>query len=266
MAMAKILLIDDDADLRQFLQDALEQRGHEIWCLERAEDGAAVLAKGEFDLVLVDEHMPGLSGSEFLNVLRKKGLGIPAILMTGRAKGTLIQPMKELDAFVVGKPAGGNDEFWKELEPVLDVALQGEAEIRASVGRAVNVALKAGKTNLVPYLRRLLDRDLLTQALAEANGNPEEAARILGVPLAQLMEEKPPKASALSFQTEALLLIANHPELTVDEIAERLGCSRSKLYRDLYLTRAIKGRKSGNYRPPRGHKTADGDVEAFDDD
>src|SRR5438477_12807494 len=100
--MAKILLIDDDADLRRFLQDALERRGHELACLERAEGGADVLATGEFDLVLVDEHLPGMTGSEFLRALRKHALGIPAILMTGYAKGDIIKAVKKLDAFVVG--------------------------------------------------------------------------------------------------------------------------------------------------------------------
>src|SRR5438034_1243505 len=152
--MAKILLIDDDADLRHFLQRALEERGHQVACLDRAETGVALLtATGEFDLVLVDENMPGLSGSEFLKVLRKKG-------------------------------------------------------------------------------------------------NLKDARRVLGVPLVQLTQEKPAKTSALSFQTEALVFIANHPESTVDEIAEHLGCSRSKLYNNKYINWALKSRSAGDSRPP----------------
>src|SRR5438552_18898206 len=130
--MAKILLIDDDAELRRFLQSALEERGHAVRCLERAEGGMDLLDTGEFDLVLVDENMPGLSGSEFLKVLRKKGLGIPAILMTGYAKGKLSEALKKLDVVVVSKPAGGYEEVWKELEEHLGNALQGEAEILSS--------------------------------------------------------------------------------------------------------------------------------------
>ncbi len=148
--MARILLIDDDPDLRRFLQDALAQRGHHVSCLERAEGGVDVLATGEFDLVLVDGRMPGMSGSEFLTVLRDRALHIPAILMTGYAKGDIIKEVKKLDAFVVGKPSGGHDEFWKELEPLLADALQGETEILTSLRRAIDTALKASKTNLAP--------------------------------------------------------------------------------------------------------------------
>jgi DNA-binding NtrC family response regulator len=263
--MARILLIDDDDDLRHFLQEALVQRGHQVRCLERADGGVVVLATGEFDLVLVDENMPGMSGSDFLTALRKRGMGLPAILMTGLAKGALVQQMKKLDVLVVGKPAGGHEEFRKDLELVLDVALQRDAEILAAIGQAVNVALKAGKTSLVPNLRRLLERELLTRVLAEVHGNTDEATRILGVSPTELLEEKTTKASPLSFRTEALVLIANHPEFTADEIAGRLGCSRSTLYRDKLIKGALKVRGGGHHRPPSGTKSAEGDMEAFEE-
>jgi CheY-like chemotaxis protein len=268
--MAKILLIDDDADLRRFLEDALAQRGHQVACLDRAEGGADVLTTGEFDLVLVDENMPGLSGTEFLKAVRKLGLGTPAILMTGYAKGDIIQAVKKLDAFVVGKPAGGHDEFWKELEPLLADALQGETEILTSIRRAIDAALKAGKTNLAPRLRKLLDQELLARALVAANGDQEEAARIVGVPLSQLVTEdssqpgSKSKARALSFPVEALILIHNHPEWTAAEIAQQLGCSKAKLYRVPIINRALKGRSTGNYRPPSGFKDAEGNMDAYD--
>ena len=268
--MAKILLIDDEADLRRFLQDALEKRGHEVSCLERAEGGLDLLDTGEFDLVLVDENMPGPSGSEFLKVVRKKGRGIPAILMTGLAKAPFIQAMKKLDVLLVGKPLGGADEFLKELEPALADALKCEAEILSSFGRAIDAALRAGKTNLVPRLRKLLDEELLLRALNEANGNPEAASRILGVSLDELTKKDPIKSGSKSqdrssFQAETLLLIHNHPDWTVAEIAQKLGCSKAKLYRDPIINRVLQGRNTGNYRPPAGRRTADGDVEAFDD-
>lgn len=258
--MAKILLIDDDDSLRRFLQDALAQRGHDTRCLDRTDSGMALLATGEFDLVLVDENLPGMSGSQFLKILRSKGIDVAAILMTGLATGTFIQPMKELDAFVVGKPAGGYGEFFKDLSTVLDQALQGDAEITTSLGRAVTAALRMRKGNLFRYLRTLLDRELLIRVAAEVGGNAEEARRVLGVPLAQLTGDTP----ALSFQAEALLLIANHRELTVDQIAERLDCSRSKLYRDPILKQALKNRAGAAAAPPKGYKSADGEIEAWD--
>jgi hypothetical protein len=68
----------------------------------------------------------------------------------------------------------------------------------------------------------------------------------------------------MSFQAEALLLIANHPEWTAEELAGELGCSRAKLYRDSLINRALKGRSGGAYPPPRGHKSSEGDLEAYE--
>ena len=81
--MARILLIDDDADLRCFLQAELDERGHAVQCLERAEQGPAVLSGAPFDLVLLDNKMPGMSGIEFLEALKERGIEAPIILMTG---------------------------------------------------------------------------------------------------------------------------------------------------------------------------------------
>lgn len=259
--MGEILLIDDDDELRGHVEAGLSQRGHRVCCLERAEGALAVLTQGQFDLVIVDERMPGLSGSDFLKQLRRAKIDLPAILMTGLATGGLVRPMKELGAFVVSKPAAGHAELMKDLLKSLDEALEGEAEIVASLGRTVGLALKLGKTGLVAYLRSLLDRELLIRVSAEVNHDPDRAKLILGVPLNQLIEEKPP----LNFRIEALLLIANRPELKVDEYAERLGCSRATLYRDPAIKRALKSRSASGHRPPAGSKSADGELEAWDD-
>jgi FixJ family two-component response regulator len=257
--MANILLIDDDKQLRQDLENALKSRGHQVRCLDRAEGGVDVLAVGEFDLVLVDERLPGMPGSEFLKLLRKERLRIPAILITGQAIGALCQSMKDLGVHVVGKPRGGNDEFWKDLEPVLDEALAGETEIIESIGRAVAVTLRAGKTNVTAYLRNLLYQELRTRVRAEAKDDEEKAMHILGVPLGDL-EELP----ELSLQTRALMLIFERPELTVAQYVKQLRCPRIKLYRDEKIKAALQSR-NGGYRGPRGYKTADGDLEAYDE-
>src|SRR5437660_7604706 len=116
--MANILLIDDDADLTRFLQINLEQSGHRVTCLERAESGPDLLAAGDFDLVLLDNKMPGMSGLDFLQARNERAVEVPVILMTGYSTtDTAIQAV-DLGAFdYVIKP----DDFqslWRELEPL----------------------------------------------------------------------------------------------------------------------------------------------------
>jgi DNA-binding NtrC family response regulator len=122
--MARILLLDDDVDLIHFLRAALEEHGHEIQCLERAEHGPEVLAQAPFDLVLLDNKMPGMSGIEFLEALQERALSVPVILMTGYSTyETAIQAMN-LGAFdYVIKP----DDFqslFRELQPLIREALE----------------------------------------------------------------------------------------------------------------------------------------------
>ncbi len=176
--MAEILLIDDDGDLRQFLQAALTERGHRVQSLDRADAAMDVLANGEFELVVVDEIMPGLHGSEFLKILRIQGNDVPVILMTGLGTRSLIEPMKELGAMVVPKPAAGSAELMKDLSLAVDESLKGEAEIADLIGRTVKLALKLGKT--APYMRWLFDCELRVQVSAAVNHDADKIKQILG--------------------------------------------------------------------------------------
>ena len=72
--MARILLIDDDADLVRSLKTALEDRGYQVETLEAPHRGPELLTPGRFDLVLLDNRMPGISGIEIRPLA---GPGIP---------------------------------------------------------------------------------------------------------------------------------------------------------------------------------------------
>jgi DNA-binding NtrC family response regulator len=121
--VARILLIDDDAELSSFVRTELEAQGHEVRCLERAERGPGALADTPFDVVLLDNKMPGMSGIDFLRALEERGLNVPVILMTGYSTSeTAVQAMN-LGAFdYLIKP----DDFQallRELGPLIQEAL-----------------------------------------------------------------------------------------------------------------------------------------------
>jgi CheY-like chemotaxis protein len=63
----KILVIEDDIDIRESLQDFLESEGHHIETAENGERGLELLAKpnANFDLILLDLMMPVMNGVEF---------------------------------------------------------------------------------------------------------------------------------------------------------------------------------------------------------
>jgi DNA-binding NtrC family response regulator len=155
----------------------------------------------------------------------------------------------------------------------LEVPHSPEGEMLASIRAAVGAAFKSGKSNLIELLRRMLYRELLVLALTESRGDQDKAERMLGGSLDILMDDEGPRDQAAgaskpkpaSFQVEALLRIAENPEWTAAEIAQALGCSRSKLYRDALVRRALKLRTGDSPPPPRGYKSASGELDAEDE-
>jgi DNA-binding NtrC family response regulator len=121
--MPRILLIDDDEDMAQVVRPALEEQGRQVTWLERAQAAPQALAADKFDLVLLDNRMPGMSGIEFLQTLQAQGVHTPVILMTGQHDDDTAIRAMNLGAFdYVVKPAD-YDQLIEELQPLIQKAL-----------------------------------------------------------------------------------------------------------------------------------------------
>lgn len=68
--MAKILLVEDEASLREMLVDELTVQGHDVLEAANGEEGLRKFLENEPDLVLCDRAMPVMSGYDFLERLR----------------------------------------------------------------------------------------------------------------------------------------------------------------------------------------------------
>lgn len=101
----KILLIDDDTDLRESLREQLELH-EEFAALEAATGGEGLeLSKAEhFDLIVLDVGLPDLDGREVCRMMRRNGVSSPIIMLTGA----------DSDAdTILGLEAGANDYVTK---------------------------------------------------------------------------------------------------------------------------------------------------------
>jgi DNA-binding NtrC family response regulator len=78
-----ILVIDDDAAVRQGMQEILETEGHRVTAAADGEAGLALLKDQAFDLVLSDLALPGLGGMDILAYLVKEQPQCPCIIITG---------------------------------------------------------------------------------------------------------------------------------------------------------------------------------------
>jgi DNA-binding NtrC family response regulator len=95
---ARILIAEDDADLRDLLQDDLEDAGYETVV---AIDGRAAMARIErarerIDLLITDMRMPGPAGDELLNTMRTRRPEVPVIVIT--AFGSVEQAVEMVKA------------------------------------------------------------------------------------------------------------------------------------------------------------------------
>src|SRR4051794_25145395 len=93
---AKILIIDDEAAIRESLETLLELEGFSVSSAEDAESGLDQLAQHSFDLVLLDFALPDRNGLEVLAEIRERNPDQAVIMIT--AYGTVENAVRAIQA------------------------------------------------------------------------------------------------------------------------------------------------------------------------
>jgi excisionase family DNA binding protein len=102
-----VLVVDDDARLREFVRVNLEMDGYAVREAADAQEGLAALEEEPPDLILLDVMMPGMDGWEMLSrVHARHGVGtIPVIMFSGKVDEALAEEASERGAHAfIGKP------------------------------------------------------------------------------------------------------------------------------------------------------------------
>jgi DNA-binding response OmpR family regulator len=133
--MKKILIVEDELSMIKGLKDNLEFEGYEVDTAMEGNQGLQKVLHGNFDLILLDVMLPGVSGFDICRTARKEGVETPIILLT--AKG------EEIDK-VVGLELGADDYITKpfSLRELL-------ARIKAILRRAPAGKEESGESSLV---------------------------------------------------------------------------------------------------------------------
>ena len=80
--MVRIMIIEDDEEMRSLMKDFFEEEGFETDSVSNGVDALRKLSKDHFDLVITDIRMPGLTGLDILPTIRRLKPETPIIVMT----------------------------------------------------------------------------------------------------------------------------------------------------------------------------------------
>ena len=124
--MSKILIVEDEPNMRLGLKDNLEFEGYEIEQADEGEKALKMIREKQYNLILLDVMLPKISGFDICKTIRKEGVQTPVILLT--AKG------EEIDK-VLGLELGADDYVTKPFS------------IRELLAR-IKAVLRRGETSL----------------------------------------------------------------------------------------------------------------------
>ncbi|MCK5194512.1 MAG: response regulator, partial [Desulfobulbaceae bacterium] len=108
---SKILLVDDETNLTSALKHTLYKEKHNIFTANSANEALAILSRENIDVLVTDEKMPGMTGSELITIVRRKYPETIRIILTGQAspEGAL-RAINEGQAYrFLVKPCNGLD-------------------------------------------------------------------------------------------------------------------------------------------------------------
>ena len=80
--MKKILVVDDEANIRELYREELEDMGYEVTTVADGAEALAALDTAKFDLVTLDMRMPDVDGIETLRKMKEKDSTLPVVICT----------------------------------------------------------------------------------------------------------------------------------------------------------------------------------------
>jgi two-component system phosphate regulon response regulator PhoB len=152
MARARVLVIDDEADLLELVQYNLEQHGYEVTCALSGEEALTQLRSCPPDVVILDLMLPGVDGLEICKALKHdpRTATIPILMLSARSE--------EAD-IVAGLELGADDYLTKPFSPrVLLARLKAVLRRHTSAPTADDATIVRGDIVIHPGRHEVLVR------------------------------------------------------------------------------------------------------------
>ncbi|MGB8492891.1 MAG: sigma-54 dependent transcriptional regulator [Candidatus Acidiferrum sp.] len=178
---AHLLLIDDDANTLASLARAFRLAGHEATVCDNALRAAELLQNERFDLILSDVVMPGKSGLELLEELKKSGLQTPIVLISGQANIEMAVKATRLGALDFLEKPLTTDKLLLTVENALKLSrLEDEnRELRHRLGKHELVGSGPAMAKLLAQIERVAASETRVCIFGETGTGKELVARAI---------------------------------------------------------------------------------------
>jgi DNA-binding response OmpR family regulator len=211
----RILVVEDERAIADFLGKGLESEGYAVTCVEDGIEGEALALTGRFDLLILDWMLPGRSGVEILESFRRQDQGTPVILLTARGEiEDRVRGLNEGATDYVTKPFAFEELIARVRAHLRQAGQETPAVIRVGdieldllkrrVTRGGNeIALSAREFELLAFLMRhpgqVLSREQLLNGVWGYDYDP--GTNIVGVYIAYLRRKLTLDGSADPIET-----------------------------------------------------------------
>ena len=103
-----IAIVDDDTAVRNSLKFTLEIEGFVVCIFASAQELLGSNGLTNFECLIVDQDMPGMTGLELIAALRDQGVKVPALLISGRLTPAMANQASAAEVVAIEKPFLGN--------------------------------------------------------------------------------------------------------------------------------------------------------------
>ena len=178
---AHLLLVDDDPNTLASLSRAFRLAGHEATVCDNGGRALELLRTESFDLILSDVVMPGKSGLELLEDLKKAGVKTPIVLISGQANIEMAVRATKLGALDFLEKPLSTDKLLVTVENALRLSrLEDEnRELRQRLGKHELIGSGAAMGRLAAQIERVAASETRVCILGETGTGKELVARAI---------------------------------------------------------------------------------------